>query len=71
MSKPLPNSLPAPAFDDAKHHIRLYHGDCLEILEKIPNPPSMRIRTTEGPAAADFASKAWKSASRVTTTWPC
>ena len=31
-----PNSLPAPAFDDPKHHIRIYHGDCLEILEKIP-----------------------------------
>jgi hypothetical protein len=23
------------AFDDPKHHIRLYHGDCLELLEKI------------------------------------
>ncbi len=36
MSKTLANSLPAPVFDDVKHHIRLYHGDCLEILEKIP-----------------------------------
>src|SRR5579859_2006959 len=36
MSKPIPNSLPAPAFDDLKHHIRLYHGDCLEILAQIP-----------------------------------
>src|SRR5882724_10294884 len=45
MSKSLPNSftqsaakgaLPAPAFDDAKHHIRLYHGDCLELLAQIP-----------------------------------
>ena len=24
------------AFDDPKHHIRIYQGDCLEILEKIP-----------------------------------
>jgi site-specific DNA-methyltransferase (adenine-specific) len=30
------NSLPTPAFDDPKHHIRIYQGDCLEILEKIP-----------------------------------
>jgi len=40
MSKPISNSfsaLPAPVFDDPKHHIRLYHGDCLELLEKIPD----------------------------------
>jgi site-specific DNA-methyltransferase (adenine-specific) len=41
MSKPNSNSpaatLPAPVFDDSKHHIRLYQGDCLEILEKIPD----------------------------------
>ena len=36
MSKPIFNSLPAPVFDDPKHHIRIYQGDCLEILEKIP-----------------------------------
>jgi predicted methyltransferase len=29
-------ALPAPAFDDPKHHLRIYQGDCLEILEKIP-----------------------------------
>jgi site-specific DNA-methyltransferase (adenine-specific) len=29
-------SLPTPAFDDPKHHIRIYQGDCLEILAKIP-----------------------------------
>jgi tRNA1(Val) A37 N6-methylase TrmN6 len=29
-------ALPAPAFDDPKHHIRLYHGDCLELLAQIP-----------------------------------
>src|SRR5712672_4627836 len=45
MSKPIPNSpngiattahLPAPAFDDSKHQLRLYQGDCLEILAAIP-----------------------------------
>ena len=36
MSKTLSNSLPTPAFDDPKHHIRLYHGDCLELLAQIP-----------------------------------
>jgi site-specific DNA-methyltransferase (adenine-specific) len=36
MSKLAPNSLPAPAFDDPKHHLRLYQGDCLEILSSIP-----------------------------------
>jgi site-specific DNA-methyltransferase (adenine-specific) len=30
------NNLPAPAFDDPKHHLRLYQGDCLEILAAIP-----------------------------------
>jgi 16S rRNA G966 N2-methylase RsmD len=29
--------LSTPVFDDPKHHIRLYHGDCLELLEKIPD----------------------------------
>jgi site-specific DNA-methyltransferase (adenine-specific) len=36
MSKLAPNSLPTPAFDDTKHHIRIYQGDCLEILAQIP-----------------------------------
>ena len=36
MSKPLPN-LPAAAFDDPKHHLRIYQGDCLEILAQIPD----------------------------------
>src|SRR5258706_13908651 len=45
MSKPIPNSpnanatpahVPAPACDDPKHHLRLYQGDCLEILAAIP-----------------------------------
>jgi predicted methyltransferase len=29
-------NLPGPAFDDPKHHLRIYQGDCLDILEKIP-----------------------------------
>jgi site-specific DNA-methyltransferase (adenine-specific) len=29
-------SLPNPAFDDPKHHIRIYQGDCREILAQIP-----------------------------------
>ena len=29
-------TLPAPAFDDPAHHLRLYQGDCLEILAAIP-----------------------------------
>ena len=28
--------LPAPVFDDPKRHIRLYQGDCLELLALIP-----------------------------------
>jgi site-specific DNA-methyltransferase (adenine-specific) len=29
-------SLPTPVFDDPKHHLRIYQGNCLEILAKIP-----------------------------------
>src|SRR5579859_6412376 len=29
-------SLPAPAFEDPKQHIKIYQGDCLEILPRIP-----------------------------------
>ncbi len=46
MSKLATNALPTPAstdagkaalvFDDPKHHLRIYHGDCLDILAKIP-----------------------------------
>jgi site-specific DNA-methyltransferase (adenine-specific) len=43
----MPNTLPTPvhpersegpqaAFDDPKHHLRIYLGDCLEILQNIP-----------------------------------
>ncbi len=28
--------LPTPAFDDPKHHLRIYQGDCLDILQNIP-----------------------------------
>src|SRR6266852_3930457 len=31
-----PSTLPAPAFEDAKHHIRIYQADCLELLPQIP-----------------------------------
>jgi site-specific DNA-methyltransferase (adenine-specific) len=31
----VPN-LPEPAFRDPKHHLALYHGDCLEILAALP-----------------------------------
>jgi site-specific DNA-methyltransferase (adenine-specific) len=29
-------SLPTPAFDDPKHHLRIYQGDCLDLLSQIP-----------------------------------
>src|SRR5713226_6561339 len=31
-----PSNLPAPAFDDPKHHLRIYQGDCLDLLAQIP-----------------------------------
>ncbi|MGH9757066.1 MAG: DNA-methyltransferase, partial [Candidatus Acidiferrales bacterium] len=33
---PAASGLPAPVFHDARHHIKMYQGDCLEILAKIP-----------------------------------
>jgi site-specific DNA-methyltransferase (adenine-specific) len=40
VSKPVPTTsspaLPAPVFADPKHHIKIYQGDCLEILAAIP-----------------------------------
>ena len=42
MADTLPNvsavdrALPAPVFHDSKHHIKIYQGDCLEILAAIP-----------------------------------
>src|SRR6266566_3045521 len=29
-------NLPAPAFDDPRHHLKIFLGDCLEILAQIP-----------------------------------
>src|SRR6185437_9302236 len=29
-------ALPAPVFHDPKHHIKIYQGDCLEILAALP-----------------------------------
>jgi len=31
-----PARLPAPVFHDPKHHIKIYQGDCLDILAAIP-----------------------------------
>src|SRR5436309_384299 len=31
-----PSTLPAPAFNAPKHHLRIYHGDCLDLLAQIP-----------------------------------
>ncbi|HET7258966.1 MAG TPA: site-specific DNA-methyltransferase [Candidatus Acidoferrum sp.] len=36
MSNLATNLLPAPAFEDSKHHIKIYQGDCLSILAQIP-----------------------------------
>jgi site-specific DNA-methyltransferase (adenine-specific) len=40
--------LPTPAFDDPKHHLRIYQGDCLDILEKIP-PSSVDLVFADPP----------------------
>jgi site-specific DNA-methyltransferase (adenine-specific) len=32
----VPRSLPEPVFRDDKHHIRIYQGDCLDILAAMP-----------------------------------
>jgi site-specific DNA-methyltransferase (adenine-specific) len=31
-----PVKLPPPVYNDDKHHIRLYQGDCLELLPLLP-----------------------------------
>jgi site-specific DNA-methyltransferase (adenine-specific) len=36
MSKIVPNALPPAAFEDSKHHLRIFQGDCLDLLAKIP-----------------------------------
>jgi hypothetical protein len=40
--------LPSPAFDDPKHHLRIYQGDCLEILGEIP-PSSVDLVFADPP----------------------
>ncbi len=42
------NPLPAPAFDDPKHHLRIYQGDCLEILAALP-PDSVDLIFADPP----------------------
>ena len=44
----MPNALPTPAFDDPKHHLRLYQGDCLDILAAIP-PSSVDLVFADPP----------------------
>ncbi len=41
-------SLPTPAFDDPKHHLRIYQGDCLDILAQIP-PSSVDLVFADPP----------------------
>ena len=53
MSRTEPNALPAPAFNDEKHHIRIYQGDCLEILAAIPEGTvDLVFADPRGPRAA-------------------
>ncbi|MGB8458286.1 MAG: site-specific DNA-methyltransferase [Candidatus Acidiferrum sp.] len=30
------NALPTPAFDDPKHHLRIYQADCLDLMANLP-----------------------------------
>jgi site-specific DNA-methyltransferase (adenine-specific) len=32
MSKPISTALPSPAFDDPRHHLKIFQGDCLDLL---------------------------------------
>ncbi len=41
-------SLPTPAFNDEKHHLRIYQGDCLDILAQIP-PSSVDLVFADPP----------------------
>jgi site-specific DNA-methyltransferase (adenine-specific) len=36
MSKPITAALPSPAFDDPRHHLKIFQGDCLDLLAQIP-----------------------------------
>jgi site-specific DNA-methyltransferase (adenine-specific) len=40
--------LPTPAFDDPKHHLRIYQGDCLDLLAQIP-PSSVDLVFADPP----------------------
>jgi site-specific DNA-methyltransferase (adenine-specific) len=35
-NQPPTSNIGRPAFDDPRHHLRLYQGDCLDILAAIP-----------------------------------
>jgi site-specific DNA-methyltransferase (adenine-specific) len=43
-----PESAKGLVFDDPKHHLRIYQGDCLDILEKIP-PSSVDLVFADPP----------------------
>ena len=36
MVSPSQSVLPSPAFHDPRHHIKIFHGDCLQILAALP-----------------------------------
>jgi site-specific DNA-methyltransferase (adenine-specific) len=42
------SSLPTPAFNDEKHHLRIYQGDCLDLLALIP-PSSVDLVFADPP----------------------
>ncbi|HXC87892.1 MAG TPA: hypothetical protein VNU23_08895 [Candidatus Cybelea sp.] len=56
--RPMHNTLPTPAstdalkaslaFDDPKHHLRIYQGDCLDLLAQIP-PSSVDLVFADPP----------------------
>src|ERR1700691_3326032 len=37
-ASPADSPLPAPVFHDPKHHIKIFQGECLEILARMPEP---------------------------------
>jgi site-specific DNA-methyltransferase (adenine-specific) len=41
-------TLPTPAFDDPKHHLRIYQADCLDLLAQIP-PSSVDLVFADPP----------------------
>jgi DNA modification methylase len=42
------STLPTPAFDDPKHDLRIYQGDCLDLLAQIP-PSSVDLVFADPP----------------------